>query len=63
MCLVAKYDKLVKHLEECEYHGDTELQMLVDKLGLEVDEAEDYRNSSEDRMNEIINFRKYGREY
>lgn len=38
--LMAQYNKLVAYLEEKEYHGDVELEALVDRLGFEAEEAE-----------------------
>lgn len=58
--LMAQYNKLVAHLEEKEYHGDAELEALVDRLGMECQEAEEEIGSNEERIREITFFRKYG---
>lgn len=60
MSLMTKYDALVKYLEEKEYHGDPELERMIDRLGVDCQEADESIESFEDRIREIKHFRKYG---
>jgi hypothetical protein len=60
--LMARYDKLVKYLEEVEYHADPELQKMVDELGIDCQDAEEEIDTAEDRIREIMHFRRYGAE-
>lgn len=58
--LMAQYNKLVAYLEEVEYHGDPELEAMVDTLGRECQEAEEETDDMNERVNGIHHFFREG---
>lgn len=57
MSLMAKYDALVKYLEEKEYHGDPDLERMIDSLGIDAQDAEEEVNDLNEALQDMMHNR------